>query len=67
MRVLDVGCGHGDVTLLAADCVGPSGEVVGLDNAEAAVEATRARFAAMANIEIIHADLAEAPSSGRLT
>jgi len=58
MRVLDVGCGHGDVTLLAADYVGPSGEVVGLDNAEAAVEATRARFAAMANVEIIRADLA---------
>jgi ubiquinone/menaquinone biosynthesis C-methylase UbiE len=31
MRVLDLGSGMGDVALLAADIVGPSGRVVGLD------------------------------------
>lgn len=31
MRVLDLGSGMGDVALLAADIVGPSGAVVGLD------------------------------------
>ena len=31
MRVLDVGSGTGDVAFLAADIVGPSGEVVGTD------------------------------------
>ena len=31
MRVLDVGCGSGDVAFLAADLVGLSGEVVGVD------------------------------------
>src|SRR4051794_3304979 len=31
MRVLDVGTGAGDVALLSAELVGPTGRVVGLD------------------------------------
>jgi SAM-dependent methyltransferase len=31
MRVLDIGCGAGDVSFLVADLVGPSGRVVGVD------------------------------------
>ena len=31
MRVLDLGCGAGDVSMLAADLVGPSGSVIGID------------------------------------
>jgi SAM-dependent methyltransferase len=31
MRVLDLGCGVGDVALLVAEMVGPTGSVVGLD------------------------------------
>jgi SAM-dependent methyltransferase len=31
MRVLDIGCGVGDVAMLAADIVGPSGSVVAID------------------------------------
>jgi ubiquinone/menaquinone biosynthesis C-methylase UbiE len=31
MRVLDLGCGPGDVSMLAANLVGPSGSVIGID------------------------------------
>jgi SAM-dependent methyltransferase len=31
MKVLDLGCGVGDVSAIAADLVGPGGEVLGLD------------------------------------
>ena len=41
MRVLDVGSGTGDVAFLAADIVGPSGEVIGTDIAPAAIASAR--------------------------
>jgi SAM-dependent methyltransferase len=42
MRVLDLGCGSGDVAMLAAKLVGPDGEVVGIDrSADALHFATR--------------------------
>jgi len=31
MRVLDVGCGEGDVSFLVAELVGPRGSVLGVD------------------------------------
>jgi SAM-dependent methyltransferase len=37
MRVLDVGCGVGDVALMAAQVVAPDGEVVGIDLDESAL------------------------------
>jgi ubiquinone/menaquinone biosynthesis C-methylase UbiE len=37
MRVLDVGCGAGDVSFLAADLVGPTGFVVGVDRSPVAI------------------------------
>jgi len=44
MRVLDVGCGVGDVSLLCAELVGPTGSVVGVDRDEAAVARAEERI-----------------------
>jgi len=43
MKVLDVGCGVGDVSLIAAELVGPTGKVTGIDNAENALALAKAR------------------------
>ncbi|MCW5716767.1 MAG: methyltransferase domain-containing protein [Bauldia sp.] len=43
MRVLDVGCGVGDVSMIAAGLVGPGGSVVGIDRSPAALEIARSR------------------------
>ncbi len=45
MRVLDIGCGVGDVSMIAAEMVGPAGRVLGIDNAAAALLSARARAA----------------------
>jgi SAM-dependent methyltransferase len=45
MRILDVGCGAGDVSLVAADLVGPDGRVIGVDRAPQAVGAAAERAA----------------------
>lgn len=43
MRVLDVGCGAGDVALLASDMVGPRGSVIGIDHNASVLAHARAR------------------------
>jgi SAM-dependent methyltransferase len=43
MRVLDIGCGVGDVSLVAAEIVSSSGTVLGVDRSEQAVAAARPR------------------------
>src|SRR5215475_1083290 len=45
MRILDIGCGVGDVAMLAAEIVGPSGLVVALDRDAASIEWARRRVA----------------------
>jgi SAM-dependent methyltransferase len=61
MRVLDVGCGAGDVSFLASRLVGPEGAVIGVDiSSEAtAIARERARQAGLANVEFITHDAAE--------
>jgi SAM-dependent methyltransferase len=61
MRVLDIGCGVGDVSLLCAALVGPEGAVVGVDRDPAALGRARERFAALgfSNATFIEADYRE--------
>ena len=55
MRVLDMGCGAGDVSILAAELVGRNGFVVGLDQASVAVKvaARRAEELGISNVEFV--------------
>lgn len=46
MSVVDVGCGPGDVALLAAGLVGPTGSVLGVDGSPEALSLARARTGA---------------------
>lgn len=57
MHVLDVGCGVGDVSLLAARMVGADGSVLGIDRAASSVETARRRAALLG---VTHARFAEA-------
>lgn len=61
MRVLDVGCGSGDVAFLAANLVGHSGEVVGGDRERKAVDwaSWRAHSHGLTNVKFVEGDPAE--------
>jgi SAM-dependent methyltransferase len=61
MRVLDVGCGSGDVAFLAANLVGCNGEVVGVDRERKAVDwaGARARSHGITNVKFIEGDPTE--------
>jgi ubiquinone/menaquinone biosynthesis C-methylase UbiE len=58
MRVLEVGSGAGDVALLAAELVGPEGEVVGVDVDGAALEIARGRAQSLGlgNVSFVEGD-----------
>jgi len=43
MRVLDIGCGMGDVAMLVAQLVGPAGRVVSIDLDQASIETAQRR------------------------
>jgi SAM-dependent methyltransferase len=59
MRVLDVGCGAGDVSFLAASIVGPRGTVIGVDkSAQAVALASRRTAAGRSNVHFLTEDAA---------
>jgi SAM-dependent methyltransferase len=61
MRVLDVGCGSGDVSFLVADMVGQSGEVVGTDCGPLAIDRARqrAKLQGISNAQFLEGDPAD--------
>lgn len=61
MRVLDVGSGAGDISLLAGRLVGPTGKVVGVDRSPQALALARQRaeFAQMDHVSFLEGDLTQ--------
>jgi ubiquinone/menaquinone biosynthesis C-methylase UbiE len=61
MEVLDIGCGAGDISFLAASLVGPQGRVTGVDKAPEAIAraSERAAAARLSNVHFVTADLAD--------
>ena len=66
MRVLDVGCGPGDVSLLLCELVGAGGSVVGVERDEQALQTARRRAvkAELDNVEFVLGDFREVELAG---
>ena len=66
MRVLDLGCGAGDVTFVAADLVGPGGFVVGVDRSPEALARARLRAGqrGLAQVQFVEGDLDDPAPGG---
>ena len=64
-RVLDLGSGVGDVAMLIAKLVGPSGEVVGVERDSRSIARARARVAeaGLHNVSFTQADVSQVQSS----
>jgi tRNA A58 N-methylase Trm61 len=60
MSVLDIGCGVGDVSLLVARMVGPSGSVLGIDRGEESLLTARRRVSGsgVSNITFVATEIA---------
>jgi arsenite methyltransferase len=65
--VLDLGCGYGIDTILAARRTGPAGQVIALDFLAAMLDRTTeaARQADLRNVETLHADIEDIPLPDR--
>src|SRR5215470_9313894 len=61
MRVLDLGSGAGDVCMMLAEMVGPTGSVIGLELDADAVRFARERVFAVGfrNITVVHSEFSQ--------
>jgi SAM-dependent methyltransferase len=66
-RVLDIGCGLGDVSMLLARLVGPTGVVVGVDRDASIIAKAKARVtkARLRNVSFFESDVGQVASSER--
>src|SRR6478736_8089229 len=64
-RVLDLGSGVGDVAMLVARLVGPSGEVVGIERDQRSLDRARGRVAeaGLHNVSFIQSDVSQITAS----
>jgi SAM-dependent methyltransferase len=63
-RILDIGSGVGDVAMLAARLVGPSGEIVGVERDVRSIARAKARVAeaGLHNVTFMQSDVSQVPS-----
>src|SRR5215472_6743727 len=66
MRVLDLGCGAGDVAFVAADLVGPDGSVVGVDRSPDALARARLRAGqrGLTQVQFVEGDIHDPAPGG---
>jgi SAM-dependent methyltransferase len=66
MRVLDLGCGAGDVAFVAAGLVGPDGSVVGVDRSPDALARARLRAGqrGLAQVQFVEGDVNDPAPGG---
>src|SRR5882762_10965836 len=57
MRVLDLGCGAGDVSMLAGKLVGPTGSVVGIDPNADVLAVARGRAEGLSHVTFAQASV----------
>lgn len=65
MRILDVGCGTGDVSILAADLTEDNGEIIGIDTSESSLEIAKKNAFEnnLSSVKFVCADIDALPES----
>lgn len=64
MRILDFGCGSGEVTSLLAEKIGENGEIVGLDIDKNIIDIAKDNIK-LDNVSFVCADITELPNIGK--